>query len=147
MSDNRQGTGFNHPLDQDTIPTLLRNLADQGSHLAQQQANLIKAEVNDSVSGLKLAVGAMAGAAIVGIAGLGVLLMALAYLLAEAVDLWLATLIVAAVTLLAAYVLFRSGQKKIENSALSVDRTKRTLERAPTAVSGHSNEGVSHERF
>jgi hypothetical protein len=125
----------------DTIPGLLRNLAEQGSHLAQQQVNLVQAEVRESVSDLKLAIGAMAGAAVVGIAGLGVLLMGIAFLVAQAMPLWAATLLVAVVTLAGAYLLFRRGSQKIQTSAISVERTKRTLGRAPSAISGNINEG------
>lgn len=67
----------------ESIPELLRQLIDQGTHLAEKQAQLVQAEVRDSVNDMKMAAGAMAGAAVVGIAGLGVLLMGLAFLLAE----------------------------------------------------------------
>ena len=125
----------------ESIPDLLRRLADQGSHLAQQQAKLVEAEVRSSVNDLKEAAGAMAGAGVVAIAGLGVLLMGLSFLLAEAMDLWLATLIVAAATLAGAYAMFLAGKKKLQGSAMSVERTRRTLERAPHAIAGTPNEG------
>jgi ABC-type nickel/cobalt efflux system permease component RcnA len=133
-------TGSARPADEG-ISGLLRTLADQSSHLVQQQVQLVQAEVRESVADVKLAVGAMAGAAIVGIAGLGVLLMAFAYLLAEAMELWLATLIVALVTLLGAYILYRGGMKKIQDSAFHMDRTKRTLERTPDAVTSQTSTG------
>ena len=72
-----------------------------------------------------------------GIAGLSVLLMGLAYLLADALDnLGLATLIVGAVTLVIAYVLYRSAAGKLNATHLTPDRTQRTLERTPDAVRG-----------
>jgi len=118
MSDTRSPFNFRPAADgQESIPDLLRQLADQGSHLAQQQVSLVQAEVRESVNDLKLAVGAMAGAAVVGIAGLGVLLMGLSYLLAEAMELWLATLIVAGTTLLGAFLLFLAGRKKMAAGA------------------------------
>lgn len=140
MIDGPGTTGSARPADEG-IPGLLRTLADQSSHLVHQQVQLVQAEVRESVADVKLAVGAMAGAAIVGIAGLGVLLMAFAYLLAEAMELWLATLIVALVTLLLAFILYRGGMKKIQDSAFQMDRTKRTLERAPDAVTSHTSTG------
>ena len=130
----------------ESIPDLLRRLADQGSHLAQQQAKLVEAEVRSSVNDLKMAAGAMAGAAVVGIAGLGVLLMGIAFLLGEAMELWLATLIVAAATLAGAYAMYMAGQKKLQSSSLDMERTRRTLERAPDAISGNSSEGRRHDR-
>ena len=124
----------------ESIAGLLRRLTDQGTHLAQQQAHLIQAEVRSSVNDLKEAIGAMAGAAVLGIAGLGVLLMGLSFLLGEVMELWLATLIVAAATLAGAYAMFLGGRKKMQSSSLSADRSRRTIERAPGAISGHDNE-------
>lgn len=130
----------------ESIPELLRRLADQGSHLAQQQAKLVEAEVRSSVNDLKEAAGAMAGAAVVGIAGLGVLLMGLSFLLGEVMELWLATLIVAAATLAGAYAMFAAGRKKLQSSSLDAERTRRTLERAPGAISGHKDKGRRNDR-
>lgn len=128
------------------IPELLRRLADQGSQLAQQQAKLVQAEVRSSIEDVKQAAGAMAGAAVVGIAGLGVLLMGLAFLLGEFMALWLATLIVAAAALLGAYALYEGGLKKLQSSSLDVERTRRTLERAPDAISGNTKKGPRDAR-
>ncbi len=121
----------------DNVVDLLRDLVGQGTHLADQQLSLIKAEVRESASDVKSAVGGMAGAAVVGIAGLGVLLMGLAYLLADAIhNLGLATLIVGGATLLLAYVLYRSGASKMNATSLTPDRSERTLKRTPDAVRG-----------
>lgn len=121
----------------DNIVDLLKQLAGQGSHLAEQQLSLIKAEIRESATDVKAAVGAMAGAAVVGIAGLGVTLMGLAYLLAQAIDnLGLATLIVGLATLGLAYVLYSSGSKKMSATHLAPDRTQRTLERTPDIARG-----------
>jgi len=125
--------------DEPTVVDLLKRLTDQGSQLAQQQVALVRAEVNDSVTGLKVAVGAMIGAAVVGIAGLGVLLMALAYLLDEATDLsmGLSTLIVGLATLILAFVLYKSGASKMSATELAPHRTQETLGRTPQAAAGN----------
>ena len=143
---DRSAFSFSERGGDESIPDLLRRLADQGSHLAQQQAKLVEAEVRSSVNDLKQAAGAMAGAAVVGIAGLGVLLMGIAFLLGEAMELWLATLIVAAATLAGAYAMYMAGQKKLQSSSLDIERTRRTLERAPDAISGNSSEVRRHDR-
>lgn len=143
---DRSAFNFGERSGDESIPELLRRLTDQGSHLAQQQAKLVQAEIRASMTDLMEAAGAMAGAAVLGIAGLGVLLMGIAYLLAEAMDLWLATLIVAAVTLAGAYALFLGGRKKLQSSSLTAERTRRTMERAPSAISGNTNEGRRHDR-
>lgn len=121
----------------DTVADLLKQLAGQGSHLAEQQMALVKAEIRESTQDLKAATGAMAGAAVVGLAGLGVLLMGIAYLLGDAIDnVPLATLIVGIATLALAYVLYRSGASKMSAAHLSPERTQRTLQRTPDAVRG-----------
>ena len=122
----------------ENIVDLLKQLAGQGSHLAEQQLNLIKAEVRESTAEVKTAVGAMAGAAVVGISGLGVTLMGIAYLLGDAIDnLGLGTLIVGLATLALAYLLFRSGSSKMSATHLTPDRSERTLKRTPDAARGN----------
>ncbi len=121
----------------DNIVDLLRELVGQGTHLADQQLSLIKAEVRESANDVKAAVGGMVGAAVVGIAGLGVLLMGIAYLLGDAIDnTGLATLIVGAATLVLAYILYRGAAAKMQATELTPDRSQRTLQRTPDAVRG-----------
>ena len=121
----------------ENLADLVRQLTQQGTHLAEQQLNLVKAEVRESVGEVKTAVGSMAGAAVVGIAGLGVTLMGLAYLLGDAIDnVALATLIVGVATLVLAYILYSAGSKKMAAAHLAPDRTVRTLERTPDAARG-----------
>ena len=146
MSDTRGAFGFEQSERRESIADLVRQLTEQGTHLAQQQANLVQAEIRSGVTDLKEAAGAMAGAAVVGLAGLGVTLMGVAYLLDEAMKLWLATLIVGLATLAAAYAMFAAGKKKLQSGSLSVDRTRRTIERAPGAISGNQNEVHNHGR-
>jgi hypothetical protein len=121
----------------DNIVDLLRQLVGQGSHLAEQQLSLIKAEIREATGDLKAAVGAMAGAAVVGIAGLGVVLMGLAYLLGDAIEnVGLATLIVGLATLALAYFMYRAGANKMSSAHLAPDRTQRTLQRTPDVARG-----------
>jgi hypothetical protein len=128
------------PGGQENLVDLIRQLMGQGAHLAEQQLALIQAEVRESANDVKAAVGGMLGAAVAGVAGLGVLLMGLSFLLGDAIDnVGLATLIVGAVTLLVAFILYTSARKKIDAAHLSPDRTRRTLERAPDAVRGDLN--------
>ena len=121
----------------DNLVDLIRQLAGQGSHLAEQQLSLIKAEMRETTSDIKTAVGSMAGAAVVGIAGLGVTLMGLAYLLARAIDdLPVATLIVGIATIVLAFVLYRAGVHKMSATHLTPERSQRTLERTPDIARG-----------
>lgn len=125
------------PAASDNIVDLVRQLAGQGSHLAEQQMSLVKAEIRESTTELKTAIGAIVGAAVVGIAGLGVTLMGLAYLLAQAIDnLGAATLIVGVATLVLAYILYSGASKKMSNAHLTPERSQRTLERTPDIARG-----------
>src|SRR5687767_14205578 len=125
----------------DNVVDLLKQLTMQGSHLAEQQLALIKAEVRESTNDLKTAVGSMAGAAVVGLSGLGVTLMGAAYLLGDAIDnVPLATLLVGLATLALAYILYRAGAKKMAATHLAPDRTQRTLQRTPDAARSNLTE-------
>jgi sulfite exporter TauE/SafE len=145
MADNPGGVRVG-PDNDESIASLIRRLTEQGAQLAHQQTELIRAEASEGLSEVTQGVASMAGAAIVAVAGLGVLLMAAAYGLAEYMPLRMATLIVAAVALLLALLLFWSGRKKMQSSSLSVERTRRTLERAPAAVTGQISEVNHHAR-
>lgn len=131
---NGPGAGVD---DKDNIVDLVRQLAGQGSHLAEQQLSLVKAEIREATTDVKAAVGGIAGAAVVGIAGLGVTLMGLAYLLAQVIEnLGLATLIVGLAALALAFVLYQGAAKKMSSTELKPDRSQRTLERTPDIARG-----------
>ena len=141
-SDERSAFTFNQASGDEGVPELVRRLADQGSRLAQQQVQLVEAEIRSGIADLKASAGAMAGAAVLGLAGLGVTLMGLAFLLSEAMPLWAATLIVGVATLGIAYLMFASRKGKLESSSLELERSRHTIERAPGAISG--NEDTHH---
>jgi hypothetical protein len=145
-ADERSAFNFRPPREDESLAELVRRLAEQGSHLAEQQMKLVEAEVRSGIDDLKQSAGAMAGAAVLGLAGIGVVLMGVAFLLGQAMPLWLATLIVGVAALAGAYALYAAGQNKLQSSSPNVERTKRTLERAPSAISGTTNEGRSHDR-
>lgn len=143
---DRSAFDFRDRNQDESIAGLVRRLAEEGSHLAQQQVKLVEAEVRSGVDDLKESAGAMVGAAVLGIAGLGIVLMGLSFLLGEAMPLWLATLIVGVATLIGAYAMFAGGRHKLESSSVSVERSRRTLERAPSAISGNADEDSSNGR-
>ncbi len=119
------------------IVDLLSHLTQQGAHLAREQVNLIKAEIREATHEITAAVGAMAVAAVVGIAGLGVLLMGIAYLVGDAIDnLALGTILVGLATLAVAFVLYLSGRKKVAASHLKPDRTIETMSDTPAVATG-----------
>lgn len=116
---------------------LVRQLTQQGSHLAGQQLALVQAEIREGLADLKASIGGMVGAAVVGISGLGVVLMGLGHLLGDAIDnMGLGILIVGIAALIVAYILYSAARKKMDAAHLSPDRTRRTLERTPEIVHG-----------
>jgi len=124
----------------ESLTGLVSDLAHQGGHLAEQQSRLIQAEVGSAIGDLKESIAAFAGAAILGIAALGVFLMAISFLLGSAMPLWVGTLIVAVVSLGVAYAMCIAGRKKLQSKAMTLDRTRHTIERAPVAMTGNESE-------
>lgn len=113
--------------DQNSMGALFQQLTDDTALLAKKEINLAKAELQEGFDDIKVAAGSVLFAAVVGMAGLGVTLMGLAYLLAETMDLWLATLIVGLLTLLLAGILAGTAKSKASVANLSPDRTARTI--------------------
>jgi hypothetical protein len=127
------------PGEEPNIVDLLSRLTQQGAHLAREQVSLMKAEVREAAHDVKVAVGAMAAAAVVGIAGLGVLLMGIAYYVGAALeDVPLGTTLVGIATLVIALILYASARKKIAASQLKPDRSIDTLTDTPAAATGHT---------
>lgn len=126
--------------DQNSMTALFRQLTEDTALLARKEINLAKAELKDGVEDVKVAAGSALLAAVVGMAGLGVTLMGLAYLLAESMDIWLATLIVGLLTLLIAGVLAGIARSKASVSNLSPDRTVRTIKSHTAAAQQKINE-------
>ena len=130
----------------DNVVDLLGRLTQEGAHLAEEQMHLLQAEVREAAHDVKQAVGAIAGAAVVGIAALGVLLMALSYLLGDAIDnTGLATLIVGVLAMIVAGILYAGARKKLRTTHLRPERTIHTAQDTPDAVTGHMpNTGGTH---
>ena len=122
----------------DNVVDLIGKLTRQGAHLAEEQVSLMQAEVREAATDMKEAVGALAGAAVVGISGLGVTLMGLAYLVGDWVEnLWLGTLIVGVITLIVAAIMYSGGKSKLSSTNLKPSRSIRTAEDTPDAVTGN----------
>ncbi|MEQ5789158.1 phage holin family protein [Erythrobacter sp. NFXS35] len=123
--------------DDENVVDLVGRLTQQGAHLAREQVSLMQAEVREATQEIKLAVGAMAGAVVFGVAGLGVLLMGFAYLVGAALEnLALGTIIVGSVTLVIAGILYASGKSKVDKDTLKPNRTIDTITDTPAAVAG-----------
>jgi len=130
------------------VVDLVSQLTRQGAHLAQEQIHLMQAEVREGVNDAKQAIGAYAGAVVVGISGLGVTLMGAGYLLGDALDnIGLGILIVGVVSLILAAILYSAGKKKASAANLKPERSIRTAEDMPAAATGNMNTaGGNHGR-
>jgi hypothetical protein len=130
------------------VVDLVGRLTQQGAHLAKEQVSLMQAEVREATQEIKAAIGAIAGAVVFGVAGLGVLLMGIAYFVGQAVNnLALGTVITGAATLAIAGILYATGKSKASSSNLKPQRTVDTITDTPAEVTGNlQNTGGSHER-
>ncbi len=116
---------------------LVSRLTQQGAHLAREQVSLMQAEVREAAHDVKVAVSAMAAAAVFGIAGLGVLLMGIAHYVGDALDdMALGTTLVGLATLIIAVILYAGARKKVGSTHLKPDRSLDTLADAPAAATG-----------
>lgn len=130
----------------ENIVDLLGKLARQGSHLAQEQLNLVQAEMRETAVDVKQAIAASLGAVIFGVAGLGVLLMGLSYLLGDAIDdPALATIIVGGVTLLISGIFYLGAKKKLSENSLRPQRSIETIASTPDAVTGQLTENGTND--
>lgn len=146
----RAAVATDHPAraDDPTIIDLVSRLTQQGAHLAKEQVNLMQAEVRVAADDIKAAIAALAAAVVFGVAGLGVLLMGIAYLVGDALDnLALGTIIVGSATLVVAGILYASGKTKAASADLTPDRTIASIADDPAAVAGTlHNSGERHDR-
>jgi hypothetical protein len=110
--------------DDPNIIDLVSHLTQQGAHLAKEQVCLMQAEVRVAADDIKSAVAALAAGVVFGVAGLGVLLMGIAYLVGDALEnLALGTIFTGAATLVVAGILYASGKNKVSTTNLTPDRT------------------------
>lgn len=130
------GTGGGEP----NLVDLLGRLTQQGAHLAKDQVSLMQAEVREATQDIKGAIGAFAGAAVLGIAGLGVLLMGMGHFVGQALDnLALGITIVGGVSLVIAGILYAGAKNKVSATSLKPERTIDTIEDTAAAATGNMN--------
>ncbi len=98
---------------QQSVAELVKQLSEQSSRLARQEAELAKAELAAKGKRAGLGAGMFGGAGLLGLYALGALTAAAILGLASAVAAWLAALIVAAVFGAIAGVLVLQGRSKV----------------------------------
>ena len=116
---------------------LVRALSEQSSRLAQMEVELAKAELTEKGKKIGAGVGAFGAAGVVALYMGGALIAAAILALSEAVDGWLAALIVAVVLGAIAGVLALTGKKSVEAGSppvpeRAIDTTKQDIETAKT---------------
>jgi hypothetical protein len=120
-----------------SLAELTKRLSEQATALAHKEVELAKAEMSLKAKRFGLGAGALGGAGLVGVLALGALTAAAILALANAVDTWLAALIVAAVYAAVAGVLAIVGRSRIQAGTPpvpeeTIDSVKEDVEWAKT---------------
>lgn len=128
------------PGEDDNVVDLIGKLTSQSTHLAKQQVSLVQAEIREATDDIKKGVAGLLGAAVLGISGLGVTLMGIAYLIGDAIgDRDLATLLVGLAVVLIAGILYAGAKSKMDAANLKPERTIETAERTPEVARGDAH--------
>jgi hypothetical protein len=116
--------------DDRSLKDLLVDLSNSIATLFRKEIQLVRAETSEKVTQVGVALGAIAGGAILALAALIVLLQALVIGIAEAgVPAGWASLIVGVIVAVIAYVLIHKGTSDLKASNLSPSRTMDSLKR------------------
>jgi hypothetical protein len=103
--------------DERSLAELTKQLSDQATTLARKEVELAKAEMSLKAKRLGFGAGALGAAGLIGLLALGALTAAAILALAEAVDAWLAALIVAVVYAAVAGGLALMGRGRVQAGA------------------------------
>ncbi|HEX5617350.1 MAG TPA: phage holin family protein [Solirubrobacteraceae bacterium] len=119
------------------IGDLVKQLASQTSTLVRQELDLAKAEMSQKAATAGKGAGLIGGAAVTGLLAAGALTACLILVLSEAMDAWLAALIVAVVMGAVAAVLGLAGRNKVREATppvpeQTVETVKEDVEWAKT---------------
>ena len=131
------------PSDARSIGQLVSDVSTDLSQIMRGELELAKAEIKQDVQHAGKGAGMLAGAAVVALYGVGILLLGLAAVLAIWLPVWASLLIVAAVLLVVAGVLAMIGKKQVtqvkgkpEKAITQAQETVATLKQAPAALRG-----------
>ena len=132
MGTNEQRTAGD--LDRASVAELVKQLGEQTSDLARQEVELAKAELSEKGRAIGIGAGAFGAAGLVALFAVGALTAALILALAEAVDGWLAALIVFAVYAAIAGGLALFGRREVDEGTpptpeRAIETTKEDIER------------------
>lgn len=111
-----------------SLGDLLGRLTNEFSRLIRLEIQLAKTEVSEKASSIGQGAGVVAGGAVLALVGLTILAMAVGYLLATFMPLWLGFLLTAALFLGVGGALAVSGMKKIQKTPMQLRRTEETID-------------------
>jgi hypothetical protein len=121
--------------DDRSLKDLLADLTESITTLFRKEIQLARAETSEKVTQVAVAIGAIAGGAVLALAALIVLLQALVIAITEAgVPAGWASLIVGVVVAIIAYVLIHKGTNDLKGSSLAPTRTMDSLKRDTQVV-------------
>jgi hypothetical protein len=127
--------GTSHSADERSLAELTKELSSQATTLARKEVELAKVEMSLKAKRLGLGAGAFGAAGLIGVLALGALTAAAILALAEAVDTWLAALIVAVVYAAVAGALALIGRGRVQAGTpplpeRAIDSSKQDVEAA-----------------
>jgi hypothetical protein len=127
--------GTSHSADERSLAELTKELSNQATTLARKEVELAKVEMSLKAKRLGLGAGAFGAAGLIGVLALGALTAAAILALAEAVDTWLAALIVAVVYAAVAGALALIGRGRVQAGTpplpeRAIDSSKQDVEAA-----------------
>jgi hypothetical protein len=130
-----QHRGTSTGTDQQSLGELTKQLSEQTTTLARMEVELAKAELQQKGKQIGIGAGAFGGAGLIGLFAFGALTATLILALAEAVDPWLAALIVTAVYSAIAGVLALVGRRRVQEGTpptpeRAIESTKEDVETA-----------------
>jgi preprotein translocase subunit SecG len=120
-------SGSRGPMEQESAANLLSRLVGDVTALFRNELALAKAELSKAATNVKVGVAGIATGAAVLLAGALALVAAAILGLAEVMDPWLAALIVGVALGVIGFVMIQSAKKKLEPSALTMERTQQSL--------------------
>ena len=109
----RAHNGHDTDLRGSSTGALIKQLSEQTSTLVRQELELAKAELADKGRSAGVGAGMLGGAGVAGLLALGALTATLILVLAEAMDAWVAALIVTAIWGVVAGVLALAGRDRV----------------------------------
>ena len=122
------------PGEHESASNLLSRLVSDITALFRNELALAKAEFSKAATNAKLGVAGMAAGAAVLLAGALSIVAAAILGLAEVMEPWLAALVVGVALGVIGFVMLKSAKKKLEPSALSMERTQQSLRRDAEVV-------------